>query len=177
MKTYVAMLRGINVGGQKVVKMEALRAACSGAGLTNVQTYVQSGNVVFERVQGNTRSLEEDLRNLMKKEFGFDVTVVVRTGDELTSVIGELPILGKDPDRLHVTFLSGEPSSIPAEKLERARSGAEEYALRGREVYLFCPNGYGTTKLSNTFLEDVLGVSATTRNWRTVNALSAMTKN
>jgi uncharacterized protein (DUF1697 family) len=175
-KTYVAMLRGINVGGQKVVKMEALRAACESAGLGNVRTYVQSGNVVFEQAEKKTRDVEVGIMDIVKKEFGFDVAVVARTGEELASVVANLPLVGKDPDLLHVTFLSEEPPSIPAERLGRAKQASEEYVIRGREIYLFCPNGYGGTKLSNTFFEGALEVSATTRNWRTVNALLAMTK-
>ncbi len=176
MTTYVAMLRGINVGGKKVVKMDALRAAASAAGLKKVRTYVQSGNVVFERGKRNTESVEGDIRNLVKKGFGFDVTVVVRTKEQLESAVAFLPFVDEDPEKLHVTFLSDEPASVPAERLEGAKGRTEEFAVRGREVYLYCPDGYGRTKLSNAFLERVLGVPATTRNWRTVNALLAMTK-
>lgn len=176
MTNYAAMLRGINIGGRNAVKMEALRRACSAAGLLDARTYLQSGNVAFRHAGGDARDIEVELRGLMEEKFGLDITVIVRTEEELARVVEGLPFGERDPERLHVTFLSESPSSFPRERVEGSRQGTEEYRLSGREVYLYCPYGYGGTKLSNSFFESALRVSATTRNWKTVNAVLAMTR-
>lgn len=167
------MIRGINVGGKKPVKMDALREACASMGLRDVRTYLQSGNIVFDHAD-DAGKLEAMLAEMIERRFGHKVMVMIRSGEELGALVDGLPLKGKDRDKMHVTFLSRPPKPPSTERLETARSGEEDYVLRGREVYLYCPYGYGTTKLSNGFLEAALGVTATTRNWRTVNALLDM---
>jgi len=171
------MLRGINVGGQKRVGMNALKELYESLGFSNVQTYLQSGNVVFEDGSTNLSLLIIKIEKEIKKSFGFDVLVLLRTKNELQKLVESSPFKKKDESKLHVTFLSDKPSKIPISQLNEARSGEEEFLISGRQIYLFCPNGYGRTKLSNNFFEKKLEVSATTRNWNTVNALLSLLSN
>lgn len=165
------MLRGINVSGHKKVRMDKLKALYESLNLREVETYIQSGNVVFKSKSTRGDSLERKIEKKIAEVFGFEVRVLLRARDEFRGIIENNPFRKEDTSKLHVTFLSGVPRTRPRKEIERAKSGGEKYALAGREVYLLCPNGYGRTKLSNNFLEKVLGVRATTRNWRTVNRL------
>ncbi len=167
------MLRGINVGGQKRVSMQVLKEMYSSLGYSEVQTYVQSGNVIFS-AEANSPSVKEEIEKEIKRTFGFDVLVFLRNRSELAALVKNSPYKQKDETNLHVTFLSEKPANIPIDDLNSAKTGAEDFTVSGKEIYLFCPNGYGVTKLSNTFFEKKLKVSATTRNWRTVNTLLAM---
>jgi uncharacterized protein (DUF1697 family) len=172
METYVALLRGINVG-QNTLKMERLRQLWSELGFKNVTTYVQSGNVVFE-AEGSPSSLPSAIEPRLAGETRLPVAVLVRTPAELKSSISRNPFLkekGIDQSRLHVTFLAGAPGKDALRKLTAVNAGPDRFHLSGKEVYLYCPNGYGRTKLSNNALERVLSVKATTRNWNTVNKL------
>jgi uncharacterized protein (DUF1697 family) len=167
------MLRGINVGGNKKVSMQVLKERYESIGFKNVQTYVQSGNVVFS-TDASVSSTKDKIEKEIKREFGFDVLVFIRTKKELEDLLKNSPFKQKDETKLHVTFLSEKPINVPIDELNSARIGEEEFLISGREIYLFCPNGYGVTKLSNNFFEKKLKVSATTRNWRTVNTLLSM---
>jgi uncharacterized protein (DUF1697 family) len=174
---YVAMLRGINVSGHKPVRMEALRACFIGLGFGKVATYVQSGNVVFEAAIAGAAGLTGKIEAAIVREFGFTVPVLVKSAKELSDVIARNPLTslpGVAVDKLHVTFLSGPAPKGALEQLLPLAAGPERVEIVGREVYLYCPNGYGRTKLSNTTIEKKLGLPATTRNWKTVNTLLAM---
>ena len=171
MSTYISMLRGINVGGQKKVGMKELKELYESLGFGRVRTYVQSGNVVFDYPYSDPSTLVSKVERGIEGRFGFKVPVVIRTRDELQRLITNTPFVGKDESKVHVTFLSAEPAAPAEDEIGRAKDGAEEFSISGRDVYLFCPNGYGVTKLSNALFERKLKVSATTRNWRTVNAL------
>ena len=173
---YIAMLRGINVSGQKAVRMERLRESCSALGFRGIQTYVQSGNVVFVEERKPAPSLSKGISHAVLRDFGFDVTVLVRTSKEMRDLIRGNPFLkerGVDPSKLYVTFLSEAPSKKALENV-RLSSGPDRFHIGRQEIYLYCPGGYGRTKLSNTAFEKTLSVRATTRNWKTVNALSEM---
>lgn len=174
MNTYISMLRGINVAGKKRIKMDELKALYESLGFKNVKTYIQSGNVVFQCSDSNASKLVKKIGEEIKQSFGLTVTVVIRTKEEYKQVIKRNPFQDKDLSKLHITFLSESVENPPIKRLEMAKSGMEEFDLSGKEIYLFCPNGYGRTKLTNNFFEKQLNISATTRNWRTVNALSAM---
>lgn len=163
------MLRGINVGGRTKVAMADLRAVLESLGFDGVATYIQSGNVVF----GSTKAVKPAaIEERIAAELGVEPTVLVRTADELAAVVAGNPFLvGKvDLATLHVTFLAEKPTAT----VEVPAGQPDELAVVGREVYLRCPNGYGRTKLNNTFLEKRLGVPATTRNWKTVTTLAEM---
>ncbi len=171
--TYVALLRAVNVGGNKL-RMEDARGIFSSAGAMNVRTYRQSGNVVFCFDGGGVDRLLGVIADRLLESVGLKTAILSRTADELRKVIACLPFSGAGESKLHVTFLSSRPHRFSTEEIEGACTGDEKYLLAGREIYLYCPYGYGRTKLTNNFFEKELGVQATTRNWRTVRALSSI---
>ena len=173
MTAYVALLRGINLGGHAKVGMADLRRVFLALGHAEVTTYLQSGNVVFSSPAAQPSRLAAAIEQRIASDLGMTVTVLLRTGDDLARVAAANPFLGRtgDPTKLHVTFLAAAPDRDRAARLEAPAGEAAELALAGREVYLYYPDGYGRTKLDNAFLERRLGVAATTRNWRTVTKL------
>jgi len=177
MPTYVAMLRGINVGAGKIVKMERLRALFEALGFGGVRTYVQSGNVIFESEQKSAAELSRKIEEKIQRDFGFTVPVLVKTSKEMAQIVSDNPLVkekGIDHFKLHVTFLSDAPPKTAVKVLKPLATGRERVRILNREIYLYCPDGYGNTKLSNNAVEKKLSVVATTRNWRTVNTLLEM---
>jgi uncharacterized protein (DUF1697 family) len=174
MTTYISILRGINVSGQKLIKMDALRKLYENLGFQNITTYVQSGNVIFTDKNIDVSKLEHEISRQIEKDFEFDVPVIVLTIDKLKQIIDNNPFV-KDSDKnhtfLHVTFLSSKPNIYYYKQIEDKKLGGEEIFFSDQAVYLYCPNGYGRTKLNNNFLEAKLKVGATTRNWKTTNEL------
>jgi uncharacterized protein (DUF1697 family) len=162
------------VAGHARVSMEELRKCFESQGLEKARTYIQSGNVVFELKTANVSGLAEKIEKGIKAVLGLDVSVIVRTREEMSKVIENIPFRAQDQDKSHVTFLSAEPEHVPVKEIEAVKDRTEKFLVSGREVYLHCPNGYGKSKLSNSFFERKLKVSATTRNWRTVNVLYKM---
>ncbi len=176
MPAYVAMLRGINVSGHNPIKMDQLRKLCSGLGFQNVETYVQSGNIVFRTKLEDPASLAKRISETILNTTGFDVLTIVRTSQEMGKIVSSNPFLKEkniDLSKLHVTFLS-EPAKKSSLKGLEMLSGTDRFHATLCEIYLYCPAGYGRTKLSNTAIENALSVEATTRNWRTTNVLSEM---
>ena len=174
---YIAMLRGINVSGQKAVRMERLRESCSALGFGSVQTYVQSGNVVFLERERSPSDLFKAIAQAILGDFGFEVSIVIRTSKEMKSMIERNPFLkdrGVDQSKLYVTFLLETPPKGDLKNLQKLSSEADRFHIGRQEIYLYCPGGYGRTKLSNSAFEKALSVRATTRNWKTVNALFEM---
>lgn len=174
MKTYLAILRGINLGGHKKITMTDLKSLFEDLNCTQVRTYIQSGNVVFNQVVVNQ---EEQIRQIEKKIFdryGFQVPVLIRTQTELDEIVQQNPFLKEkdiEIDKLHVTFLAVTPSDTNQAKINGLQFGSDRFIISGKDVYVYCPGGYGNTKLSNIFFENKLKVTATTRNWRSVNEL------
>lgn len=177
MATFISILRGINVSGQNTIKMEALRQLCKELGLVNVQTYIQSGNIVYQSTLAEAVELSNLISQKIQEQFGFNVPVQTLNGRKLEAIIANNPFVG-DPDKsdtfFHVTFLASSPQNSDVSKLMQRRIEGEELALIDDVVYLYCPQGYGQTKLSNNAIESHFKVSATTRNWKTVNILSQM---
>ena len=176
MPAYIAMLRGINVSGQKLIKMEQLRASFEALGFSDVQTYVQSGNVIFKTAKVSEAGLTAKIAKKILDDFGHSVAVLVRTPAELGEVL-KSPFAKKagiDAGRLYVTFLAQPAPKSAAEILKPLAAKSEQFFISGREIYLHCPEGYGNTRFSNNAVEKKLSTQATTRNWRTVNALFEM---
>ena len=174
MTIYISILRGINVSGQKLIKMDALRKMYESLGFHNVTTYLQSGNVIFTSNDIELCQLEQRISLQIEKDFGFDVPVIVFTFDKLKYIIENNPFTkepDKDPASLHVTFLSSKPDNFDPKAIENKKQDGEEISFSDNAVYLYCPNGYGRTKLTNNFLEAKLKVVATTRNLKTTNEL------
>lgn len=179
MTTYISLLRGINVSGQKKIKRGGLVPLYETLGWKNAKTYVQSGNVLFDSADGSALKLSRRIEEKIQQTYGFSVTVLIRTAEELQRTAKKTPFLKKanvDIAKLHVTFLSEGPDRTALEQLDGIVSGDDEFMIAGKEIYLYCPNGYGRTKLSNTFFEKKLKVAATTRNWNTATALLDMAK-
>ena len=175
MHTLISMLRGINVSGQKTIRMADLKAIYESLGYTQVTTYVQSGNVVFDCANQDGSAIGSSIVKAIALRFGFSVGVIVRHSDDFGRIIASNPFIthrNEDPQRLHVTFLSAMPSAVASNYLKESIDTTDEYFLSGTEVYLFCPNGYGKTKLSTSFFEKKLQTLATTRSWKTATALS-----
>jgi uncharacterized protein (DUF1697 family) len=172
MTTFVAMVRGINVGGNALVKMDALRSLVSGLGHTEVTTYIQSGNVVFKSRATAPPKVAHDIEVRLKSELGVDVTVVLRTAEELATAVRKNPFLpGADPATLYLIFLNDVPDRQAVAGLEARKFEPDQFRLVGREVYARYANGYGRSKMTNSYFEKALGVRGTARNWNTVTKL------
>lgn len=179
MASFVSLIRGINVAGRRPVRMERLAALYLGLGFANPRAYLQSGNVVFEAAGRSGRAHAAAIERAILRDLGLGVSVAVLGAREMSAVLAANPLAGRpglDPAFLHATFLvrDGGPASLDAIALPLAPG--ERAVLAGDVVYLYCPNGYGGTKINNGFFERKLGARATTRNWRTVTALEAMAR-
>jgi uncharacterized protein (DUF1697 family) len=178
MATFIVMLRGVNVGGN-ILKMDRLREVCEELGFKNVETYVQSGNIVFDSDR-SAASLVTLIEKHLAGECRLAPSVIVRTPAEFRKIIAGNPFLKVkdiDPTRLYVTFLAAGASKDASGKLSGIKAGGDRFHLAGKEIYLHCPVSYGETKLSNNAIQKTLGVTATTRNWKTVNTLLEMAAN
>ncbi|OGU64379.1 MAG: hypothetical protein A2W30_04350 [Ignavibacteria bacterium RBG_16_36_9] len=179
MTKFIVLLRGINVSGQKKIKMSDLKSLFEDLNFTNVQTYIQSGNVIFESKTDDLKSLVGKIEKKIKEKFSFDVKVILKTFAELEYILNNNLFLKKqkaNSDFAYVTFLSEEPSTISIKKLKEINYNPEEYFIVSKTIYVFLPNGYGRAKLNNNFFESKLKVMATTRNWKTVNKLYELSK-
>lgn len=174
MPRYAAMLRGINLGPRKRISMADLRRLFEDLGATNVQTYVVSGNVVFDSPPGSRAELAKKIRATIQADLGHDVAIVLRTAAEMAEVAARKPFGSDDDAHLYVTFLAEKPETSRVKGLDAAPFAPDEFEIRGTEAYLHFPNGYGRSKLSNEWFERKLGVAATSRNWRTVTALAEL---
>ena len=177
MSTFISILRGINVGGHRMIKMEAFKNACGELGFQNIRTYIQSGNLVFESAMADTNAISESIHGKIRDAFGYEVPVITMTLEELEQAILGNPFSNdpsKDSAFFHVAFLSEVPPLQSIEKLHEAECKNDAFALVNKAVYLYCPDGYSNSKLTNAFLETKLKVTATTRNWKTTNELLKM---
>jgi uncharacterized protein (DUF1697 family) len=178
MAAFIALLRGVNLGGHKMIKMEELRALCVSLKLRRPQTYLQSGNVVFETPEQDPLKLAARLESAIEKKMGFHSDVLIRSVADLRGVVSSNPFAGRDgiePAKLLVTFLSGEPGADTEAKIASLKVDQEELRLLGRELYIYFPNGQGKSKLSFAPFDRGAGkFKWTGRNWNTVSALLAM---
>lgn len=170
METYIAILRGINVSGYRVIKMADLKVMCAELGFRDCQTYIQSGNIIFRYGKAASRELATAIERKILEKFGFEVPAIVMEVNELNEIIADNPFLSdpsKDKFRLHVTFLSDYPELDRYNNIRPELYFPVEFRLKGRSIYLYCPEGYSSSKLTNSFLETKLRINATTRNWKT----------
>ena len=177
-KSWVALLRGINVGGKNRLPMKELVAMFGAAGCSEVRSYIQSGNVVFHASADVVARLSEVIAERIEARFGFAAPIVLRSGDELAAIARANPFLQPEADFsiLAVMFLADEPAAGAAAALDPNRSPPDELVVRGREIYLRCPNGFARTKLTNAWFDSKLRTISTSRNWRTVLQLLQMTQ-
>ncbi len=177
MNKYIAILRGINVSGQKLIKMTDLIKHLEELGFKKITTYIQSGNVLFESDISNQMELALKIGNKIKEKYGFDVPVIVKNREELKIISKNNPFLtqrSEDIDKLYVTILAEEATHELAAKFKDIDYKPDEFILDGNVLYGYVPNGYGNTKFSNTFIENKLKTTATTRNWKTVLKLTEL---
>lgn len=174
MTAYVALLRGVNVGGNRKLLMATLRTIASDCGFGDVATYIQSGNVVFTSRLGATK-VAATLHDAILTESGIDTRVVMRTATDLTKVMKKNPFLerGADAKLLHVTFLY-EESTPTLDAVDAEAYAPDEIEVAGAHAYLHTPNGLGQSKLATESVLRKLGIQGTTRNWRTVSTLTEM---
>jgi uncharacterized protein (DUF1697 family) len=174
MQTYISILRGINVSGQKLIKMSDLQELFSALGYKNIKTYIQSGNVIFQSTKKNTAALATEISKAITANYQFTVPVLVKSKQEIEETIKHNPFVKRtniDLSKLHVTFLSATPDAALVSKIADINYDDDEFIVDENIVYLHCPKTYGNTKLSNNYFENKLKVTATTRNWKTVNEL------
>jgi uncharacterized protein (DUF1697 family) len=173
----VAMLRSVNLPNHQKVNMQALKTLCTSLRLRDVQTYIQSGNVVFRDGDEDPDALARRIEKAMEASFGFRPVVIVRTAPELRKVIAKNPFAGRkgvEPSKLLVVFMDRAPTKQAQEKLLAIPCEPEELHIRGREVYIYYPDGMARPRISLIRMEKALQCSSTGRNWNTVNKLLAM---
>lgn len=177
MPIYVALLRGINLGPHRRMKMERLRESFEALGFSQVQTLIQSGNVVFKAAKMSEAALCRKIEAQILADFGFSAAVLLRTREEMSKAVAGNPFSkkpGAEAARLHVSFLPESPSAEALKALEGMTKPPDEARCLGRELYLHLPNGMSKSSLINNPVERKWLKGATTRNWNTVSKLHQM---
>jgi len=174
MKTYIALLRGINVGGHKKVAMATLRESLSNSGLTNVKTYIQSGNIVFKSEENNTKKLEEKIQQLIELHFGFLVPIIVKTKQELQQVFDNCTFPEEKKIKSYFIVLDAIPNTKDIKEVESLTYENEEFSIINNCLYFYSSTGYGRTKFNMSTFEKKLKVNATSRNYNTINKLLSL---
>ncbi len=175
---HVALLRGINVGGKRKLPMKSLAAMFTAAGCVDVETYIQTGNVVFGAPSSVATRLPTTIAAAIEQRLGYSAPVVIRSEEELAAVVECNPFLnrGIDTAALHVAFLADVPDPACVAALDAKRSPGDSFIMRGRDIYLWLPNGVARTKLTNDYFDRTLKTTSTLRNWNTVLKLLEMTQ-
>jgi uncharacterized protein (DUF1697 family) len=179
MPTFIALLRGINVSGHRIIAMAKLKESCEAMGHTRVRTYLNSGNVIFDAKKGSAGQHGDGLEKRILQDFGHEVKVIVKTPAEMTQILSANPFAkhaGAEGKFLHGMLLSGKPKMHTLEGIQLPAAKGEEVRLIENVLYLFLPQGAGKTKLNNALLERVLGVPGTARNWNTLTALEKLAR-
>ncbi len=174
MKTYIVLLKGINVGGHKKVPMAELRELLTKSGFENVQTYIQSGNIILQSSEENTQKIEEIITNVMIDYFRFEVFVLVKTRADLQRIFDDCPFSEEKKKVSYFMMLH----SIPEERLIKIASEkiyeGEEYKIIRDCIYFYCAKGYGKAKFNANFFERKLKTFATSRNFNTMVKLLSL---
>ena len=173
---HIALLRGINVSGQKIIKMAELKVHFENLEFENVQTYIQSGNVIFCSKEKDNKKLKKIIESKIHEVYNFSVSVIILTKEDLQSAISNSPFNENNSDisKVYISYLDSIPDEIPLAELDKYKSPTEEFRIIGNNIYLYFPDGYGRTKLNNNILEKKLNVRSTSRNWKTSNKLLKM---
>ncbi|MGV8984522.1 DUF1697 domain-containing protein [Clostridium sp.] len=169
---YIAFLRGINVGGHKKIKMIDLKIMFESLNFMNVKTYIQSGNVSFEYDTKDSKELANEIEKKISETFGFLVKTIIRTDAELRNIVDNNPFINQaniEIDKLYITLMVEIPDQSTVVTLDMKKEENEKFTIISREIYVYCPNGYGKTKLNNTMFEKKLKIDATTRGWKTIS--------
>lgn len=179
METKIAILRGINVGGKRKILMADLKLLMEGLGYQNIQTYIQSGNVIFnadDKLQN--KEIEQEIENAILEKFSFEVPVIVLSKDEIENAVAKNPFYKADADinKLHLTFLNEVPDKDKQEIAESFDYSPDQFKIIRKYAFIYCEDSYHKSKLTNDFFEKKLKVKATTRNWKTVLKLWELSK-
>ncbi|MDH5378226.1 MAG: DUF1697 domain-containing protein [Gammaproteobacteria bacterium] len=173
MNTWIALLRGINVSGQKKIQMSDLKAVFDSCDFSGVQTYIQSGNVVFVTKESSRKKLIDKIEKSLQASFSYSIPVVLREADTFTKAVEAHPWLKKkgiDPKAIYFSF-ARDVEGGKLKKVEETSAVGDSYLTQGEQIYLYCPGGFGKTKFNNNYFEKKLGIVATTRNLNTCNKL------
>jgi uncharacterized protein (DUF1697 family) len=176
MYTYIALFRGINVGGKNLLPMKDIVAIFDTMNYENIQTYIQSGNVVFQAKNTISETSAGEIGKLILDKKGFEPKILLLSLEELRDAIANNPFATDNGKALHLFFLESQPHEPNSEQLESIKAKSEEFMLSNNVFYLYAPDGIGRSKLA-IGVEKMLGVPITARNWNTVNALISMTEN
>lgn len=177
MKTYIALLRGINVGGHKKVPMAELRGVLTKSELENVTTYIQTGNVIFQSSSESTKMLEDEIKQSILDHFGFDVAIMVKTRAQLQKIFDFCPFSQEKKENSYFAILSEAPKeNLVFEAYEKAYED-EEYKILNDCIYFYCATGYGKAKFNLNHFEKKLKVNATARNYKTMVKLLSLSQN
>lgn len=178
MKTYIALLRGLNVGGHKIIKMVDLKLLFESFGFTDVLTYIQSGNVLFRAAehQKSKKDLEEIISDGISKLYGFEVPVLVKTTADLKDIFAACPFSEEKKEDSFFTLLDNMPSADLVQEISKIKYPDEEFIIKDNCVYFYSEKGYNEVKCNNKFFEKKLKVSATTRNYQTISNLVELAK-
>ncbi len=173
MQIYISLLRGINVAGQKKIKMLDLKTMYQELGYTDVTTYIQSGNVIFKTKKKALDKIEQNIKKAISDTFGFDVPVLVLTNKTLEEIVQNNPYDKSEADSKHIyfTLLKSAPAAEKIAAIEKLEFPEEVFTITDKAIYLWVSKGYGRSKLNNNFFENKLKVQATTRNLKTIKKL------
>ena len=174
MNTFIALLRGINVSGQKKIPMAQLRSLLSKSGFDNVQTYIQSGNVIFQSSEVNRTTLENLIQKAITSHFGFEVPVLVRSAAEIGDILDACPFTDEKKTNGYFTLLHSAPDKKLIKETHLISYPNEEFHISNQCVYFYSTSGYGNAKCNNNFFERKLKVDATTRNYKTMVKLLSL---
>ncbi|HEV7891927.1 MAG TPA: DUF1697 domain-containing protein [Pyrinomonadaceae bacterium] len=176
MPRYIAFLRAINVGGRHAVKMDFLRRLFESLGFSNVETFIASGNVVFDTTSKNAQALEREIENRLREALGYEVATFIRTDAELAAVANYKPFSQPDLDgaeALNIAFLADGPDDTSSQKLMALRTEVDDFHIHEREIYWLCRKRQSESKISNAALEKALGRKSTLRGANTVKRMAA----
>ena len=176
MNTYIALLRGINVGGKNILSMKDLISIFATLNYENIKTYIQSGNVVFQSRKKVDQKAAVEISTLVKEKRGFEPKVLILKADELKIAIANNPFPTADGKALHFYFLESQTNQPNMERLMSLKSESEEFELIHKVFYLYAPLGIGRSKLASE-IEKALGIPVSARNWNTVNKILSLVEN
>ncbi len=178
MTKFIAILRGINVGGKRKILMADLKELFAETGFTDIVTYIQSGNVIFNtKTETDNMALGDEIERNIRKRFGFEVPVIVRTPKELADAISSNPFIKSDEtdvEHLHLTFLKHTPNTSKLNKINSYDYLPDKFKILNKHVFVYCLGKYSDSKLTNRFFESRLKMPVTTRNWKTVLKISEL---
>jgi uncharacterized protein (DUF1697 family) len=171
---FISFLRGVNMTGHNKIKMTDLEDLFRNEGFREVETYIQSGNVVFYSPDHEVNEIAPAIESAISRKMSYEIPAIVRTPRELSSIIAANPFQTEenfDPSRMAVIFLYDYPSESQLAKVRNIDYPPDKFIIAGREIYIYCPNGFGRTKLYTNFFENKMKVVGTARNWKTINKL------